>query len=151
MVTRTKTKADVTEEVTAALSKIVKSAKRSMRTEMEAVGLTVPQAMTLHAVAGAGGRLSARDIGRECDMLASTTTGVIDRLEQHGYVQRERDESDRRVVWINLTPEGERVQSQLGGFFSQFGRTFSILPMRDLEQLSDILGRVAAAIEKEGR
>ncbi len=54
-------------------------------------------------------------------------------------------------MWINLTPEGEQIQSTLGGFFSQFGETFSVLPAKDLEQLADILGRVATATEKEGR
>ena len=83
-------------------------------------------------------------------MLASTMTGVVDRLEQQGYVRRERDDHDRRVVWINLTPEGEQIQSTLGGFFSQFGQTFSVLGAKDLEHLAELLGRVAAAIEKEG-
>ena len=105
--------------------------------------------MVLHTLAAADERLSARELGRECDMLASTMTGVVDRLEQQGYVQRERDDHDRRVVWINLTPAGERVQSTLGGFFSQFGQTFSVLPAKDLERLAELLGRVAAAIEKE--
>ena len=105
MVVRTKTKADLTSEVTSSLQLIIKSAKRSMR---------------------AG-------------------------LEQQGYVRRERDDHDRRVVWIDLTPEGEQIQSTLGGFFSQFGQTFSVLGAKDLERLAELLGRVAAAIEKEGR
>ncbi len=149
MVVRTKTKQDLTNEVTSSLKQIIKSAKRSLRAELEEVGLTVPQAMVLHTLAAADERLSARELGRECDMLASTMTGVVDRLEQQGYVQRERDDHDRRVVWINLTPAGERVQSTLGGFFSQFGQTFSVLPAKDLEHLAELLGRVAAAIEKE--
>ncbi len=151
MVVRTKTKADLTSEVTSSLQLIIKSAKRSMRAELEEVGLTVPQAMVLHTLAASGARLSARELGRECDMLASTMTGVVDRLEQQGYVRRERDDHDRRVVWIDLTPEGEQIQSTLGGFFSQFGQTFSVLGAKDLERLAELLGRVAAAIEKEGR
>jgi DNA-binding MarR family transcriptional regulator len=150
MVTRTKTKADHLAEVTVSLKGIMKSAKRSMRIDLEQVGLTVPQAMVLHTLAGSEGRLSARDLGRECDMLASTATGVIDRLEQQGFVRRERDDSDRRVVWINLTPEGREIQSNLGGFYSEFERSFAVLGVKDLEQLADILGRVAAATEKEG-
>src|ERR1700753_4046983 len=111
MVVRTKTKADLTSEVSESLKLILKSAKRSVRIELEKVGLTTPQAMVLHTLAASDGRrLSARELGRECDMLASTMTGVVDRLEQQGYVRRERDDHDRRVVWINLTPEGEQIQ-----------------------------------------
>jgi DNA-binding MarR family transcriptional regulator len=38
-----------------------------------------------------------------------TMTGVIDRMERDGFVVRERDPHDRRVVMVRLTPEGERV------------------------------------------
>ena len=54
MVVRTKTKADLTSEVTSSLQLIIKSAKRSMRAELEEVGLTVPQAMVLHTLAASG-------------------------------------------------------------------------------------------------
>ena len=49
MVVRTKTKQDLTNEVTSSLKQIIKSAKRSLRAELEEVGLTVPQAMVLHS------------------------------------------------------------------------------------------------------
>jgi len=38
-----------------------------------------------------------------------TMTAMIDRLIQIGLVKRERDERDRRVVLVRLTPEGKKV------------------------------------------
>ncbi len=39
----------------------------------------------------------------------STITGLIDLLEQKGYLVRIRDRGDRRVVKVRLTPKGERL------------------------------------------
>ena len=35
-------------------------------------------------------------------------TGVIDKLEELSYVRRERSETDRRVININITPSVEK-------------------------------------------
>jgi len=39
----------------------------------------------------------------------STITGVVDRLEKKGYVVRDRVHEDRRVVMVQLTPNGRKV------------------------------------------
>lgn len=46
-----------------------------------------------------------------CD--ASNITGIIDRLEQRGLVERQVARDDRRVKHIIVTPEGERLRDQL--------------------------------------
>jgi MarR family 2-MHQ and catechol resistance regulon transcriptional repressor len=83
-------------------------------------------------------------------MLASTVTGVIDRLEAAGHVRRERDSRDRRVVWVVLTEEGERLVERIPSFFEHLGKAFTVLPARELEQMRESLLRVLAAGENEG-
>ena len=36
-------------------------------------------------------------------------TAAVDRLEKKGYVLRSRIEKDRRVIHVQLTPEGKRL------------------------------------------
>src|SRR3954454_23445821 len=36
-----------------------------------------------------------------------SAVGLVDRLSQHGLVERVRDDADRRQVRVKLTPEGE--------------------------------------------
>lgn len=43
----------------------------------------------------------------------SAITVMLDRLEQHNYVARTRDDKDRRVVLIHLTSEGRDKLSQI--------------------------------------
>jgi len=46
-----------------------------------------------------------------CD--ASNVTGLVDRLEARGLVQRRPSADDRRVKVIQLTPTGSRLRAQL--------------------------------------
>lgn len=43
----------------------------------------------------------------------STLSGLIDRAERKGVVQRRPSESDRRVVEVTLTPEGESAARRI--------------------------------------
>jgi DNA-binding MarR family transcriptional regulator len=40
---------------------------------------------------------------------SSTVTGIIDRLEQKGFVERSRISPDRRVITISLTDRGKEL------------------------------------------
>ncbi|MEZ4597323.1 MAG: MarR family transcriptional regulator [Chloroflexota bacterium] len=40
------------------------------------------------------------------DVSLSNMTGIVDRLEQHGLVERVRDDRDRRLVLVRATPAG---------------------------------------------
>jgi len=46
-----------------------------------------------------------------CD--ASNVTGLVDRLESRGLIQRRPSEEDRRVKVISLTPLGARLRASL--------------------------------------
>ncbi len=46
-----------------------------------------------------------------CD--ASNVTGLVDRLESRGLVQRRPSPGDRRVKVLALTPDGSRLRAQL--------------------------------------
>lgn len=145
MAARTMSKSELAAEVGRLWADVAMAAKRSIRPLLESEGVTMPQAIALQTLQAAGGRASARDLGRECHMLASTVTGVIDRLEHAGHVRRERDQRDRRVVWVALTDEGRELTERLPKFFEQIGRSFAVLPARELEQMRGSLLRVLAA------
>jgi DNA-binding MarR family transcriptional regulator len=65
------------------------------------------------------GRVTA---GRLAEMTGLTTgaiTGVVDRLEQAGLVRRERDDNDRRKVFIATVPENI---AKVGRFYEHLQR-----------------------------
>jgi DNA-binding transcriptional ArsR family regulator len=49
-----------------------------------------------------GGQMTAGELARATGLTTASITGVVDRLEQAGFVRRERDARDRRRVVIHL-------------------------------------------------
>jgi len=54
------------------------------------------------------GRMTAGRLAELTGLTTGAITGVVDRLERAGFVRRERDESDRRKVFIAPVPEQAR-------------------------------------------
>lgn len=50
----------------------------------------------------ASGPMTAGRLAEETGLTTGAITGIVDRLEQHGHVQRERDQKDRRRVYIHV-------------------------------------------------
>jgi DNA-binding MarR family transcriptional regulator len=51
------------------------------------------------------GRMTAGRLAELTGLTTGAITGVVDRLEKSGFVRRERDETDRRKVFIATVPE----------------------------------------------
>jgi DNA-binding MarR family transcriptional regulator len=60
----------------------------------------------------------------------STATGIVDRLVEGGYINRERSGSDRRIVTLGLTEAGSQLISSLKNLISEYVS----LIMEDLTQ-----------------
>ncbi|MFY1685231.1 MarR family winged helix-turn-helix transcriptional regulator [Micromonospora sp. WMMD730] len=53
-----------------------------------------------------------RDVADRCFVRPATLTGIVDTLERDGFVERRRDEADRRSVRLALTDKGrEHIRS----------------------------------------
>jgi len=71
-------------------------------------GLTPSQARVIFTLGGTDG-MTCKDIGDETLITKGTLTGVVDRLEEKGLVERWSVEGDGRKTIIALTRRGERV------------------------------------------
>jgi DNA-binding MarR family transcriptional regulator len=76
-----------------------------------------------------------------CD--PSNVTGIVDRLEARGFVERRVLPSDRRVKELLLTPAGERVQQCLMTVFDSVPG-LADLSDRELQALHDLLESAVA-------
>jgi DNA-binding MarR family transcriptional regulator len=54
-------------------------------------------------------RLSMSDIAENIMVNVSTVTGIVDRLEKKGFLERCRESGDRRVITIALTEKGRTL------------------------------------------
>jgi len=51
------------------------------------------------------------EIGERALLESSTLTPLLKRLEQLGYVRRQRSQDDERIVQVHLTPAGEALRT----------------------------------------
>ncbi|WP_127529858.1 MarR family winged helix-turn-helix transcriptional regulator [Paenibacillus kobensis] len=55
-------------------------------------------------------RLTMADISRRINKDKSTVTALVDKLVRLGYLTKERDQEDARVVYVALTPKGSELE-----------------------------------------
>src|SRR5512139_366275 len=74
--------------------------------ERTTLDLNVRQRLVIQSLGIAGSRPIAA-IGQQLGLTPSTMTGLVDRLEEQGYLRREAHPSDRRATVLRLTRKGE--------------------------------------------
>lgn len=62
---------------------------------------------------GHGGSLNVRQLSELTGTRASTLTGLLDRLENRGYLTRELDPGDRRSFRLPLTERGKATATRV--------------------------------------
>ena len=70
--------------------------------------VTMPQ-MKVLMLLGLHGSAPVSQLAQQMRVSPPNVTGILDRLEQHGWVRRTSDLHDRRVVRVVLTDEGQRL------------------------------------------
>ncbi len=60
-----------------------------------------------------GDGLPLRDLGLRAQIDATSTTWLVDQLEQASQVERKRNDTDRRIVHVWLTEAGRQAQAEL--------------------------------------
>jgi DNA-binding MarR family transcriptional regulator len=82
-----------------------------------AVGLEPQQHQLLLAVRGLPKEIPASigELAERLQIQHHSTVELVDRMVKHGYVQRRRDQADRRQVLLQLTAKGEKILRELAG------------------------------------
>jgi MarR family transcriptional regulator, 2-MHQ and catechol-resistance regulon repressor len=88
---------------------------------IEMGGLTHGQFAVMEALLHLG-PLNQCELGRKLLRSGGNLTVVIDNLEKHGWVLREREKEDRRMVVVSLTPSGRRL---IGSIFPRHARAIT--------------------------
>ncbi len=95
-------------EIMQSLRRIIKTIQDYSHKVSDEYGITGPQLWALKTLS-LNGNLSLGELSKRMYLHPSTVSGVVDRLEKKEYAFRERDQRDRRVVQVQLTPKGKRL------------------------------------------
>jgi len=108
------------------------------------LGLSFQQAMALgHLESDEPLPMSALAGALQCDN--SNVTGIVDRLEDRGLVERRPAEHDRRVKMLAITPAGADIRARLAERLEVPPEPLARLSADDQRALRDIMRRAFAS------
>jgi DNA-binding MarR family transcriptional regulator len=118
-------------------------AARSLEEFFREHGLTGQQYNVLRILRGARSPLPTMDVAERLIQKTPALTGILDRLEKKGLVQRERSEADRRVWLCSLTEAGLRTLDDIDPQLAAANR-------KALDRVRDDLDVLSAALQRLG-
>lgn len=106
------------------------------------LGLTCPQFDVISTLGNTPG-MTMGQLAEKTLVTKGTLTGIIDRLEKKGLVQREVPPENRRCFVIVLTPEGERVfEEAFPAHILYLKQRFGHLSAAELEEIRAALQKL---------
>lgn len=111
--------------------------------------ITAPQMICLYSVANQNS-ITLSQLAREVSLSASTVTGIVDRLESKGLVQRQRDGRDRRKIVLAITEAGQELTKAAPTLLQdRFSERLQKLPRQEQATIALSLERVVEMMEAE--
>ncbi|AKJ69393.1 MFS transporter [Pandoraea thiooxydans] len=102
--------------ITDSIGFYIARARNSLQMDMDAalktLGVNAPQMGVLLSIANRG-TATPFELSKDLVIDTGLMTRMLDKLETHGWLKRERSLEDRRVVNLYLTEAGERMSAEL--------------------------------------
>jgi DNA-binding MarR family transcriptional regulator len=135
-------------EVMAAWMKLQATAALQASARFGTLDLTMAQFRALTQLRNVG-RMSSGQLAAVLQVTPPTIVPMIDRLEAKGLVRRVNDKADRRLSWLELTPEG---QSTFGALFApvaqKVAQAFGQFSPEERELLKHLLEQISAQLDQ---
>jgi DNA-binding MarR family transcriptional regulator len=113
-----------------------------------AFDLSLPQAHALQ-VLEPGRAVPMRDLAARLRCDASNITGIVDRLEARGLVERRPAPGDRRVKALVVTAKGAALRASLVERLHRVPPALAGISTEEQRTLLDLLRRIAVACEQD--
>ena len=128
------------------LAECMQSFERLSGEHARQCGLTHAQ-FDIIATLGNTPGMSYKELGNKTLITKGTLTGVIERLEQKGLVERQRSEEDKRSFFVRLTPAGDAMFREVFPKVVERGRqVFAGYSAHDFDTLEKTLTQLKTVI-----
>ena len=113
-------------------------------------GVTPSQYNILRILRGEGKPLPILEVAERTVTVVPGITGLIDRLEKAGLVNRLRCQKDRRIIYVALTDKGTKILADLDQPVSALHRKLlGHLSQAELRELNRLLEKVREPLNDE--
>jgi DNA-binding MarR family transcriptional regulator len=139
--------ADPTDRIIADFRVTMTQLKCAMSERLLRLGVSMAQVNILYTLQRSGEMPMSR-LADVLNVSLSNATGLIDRLEERGYLERTRVPQDRRVVLVSLTAAGAQMLEEQDAMTDGLLRTvLARLKPRQLSTVAQATSDLRAAVE----
>lgn len=126
--------------------------QRDLAREFAGTSLTTARTRVLWEIARAGPS-TQQSLANRLEVSARNITGLVDALEEGGYVERAPHPTDRRATLVTLTPSAEELMREMQRDHEELSATLlaAVAPadrdafLRGIDAVSGRLGELVAA------
>ncbi len=137
------------DDILRSLRRIIRAVDLYSRKLMTQTGLSGPQVLCLRRLAEQG-PMQTSHLAGEVNLSSATVCGILDRLEQRGFVIRERQSDDRRRVVVSLSEAGqEAIASAPPALQDSFLFRLRTLPSEQQHAIQQTLTRIVAMMSAD--
>lgn len=127
------------------LRRILKAMQHTLKAT-DGFGVIGPRLLAFKMISERNG-LSVRELAEEMCLTRAAVTRIVGRLEAGGYVSRDRDTEDRRVVMVRLTSKGtELLRKRLNPIAGDMSSKLRNLRSEDLHSIHRSVERLAEIV-----
>jgi DNA-binding MarR family transcriptional regulator len=110
------------------------------------VAKTLGRSTVIRTLYFAGRPMTHNEIGTELEITPGSVTYLVDGLERDGFAKRTVDTTDRRTVYVDLTPEGMEIATLMTPAIAGFSRDLCAeLTEEEKIQFRDLLYKYLAS------
>ena len=137
------------EELESLVQRLLVAEQSTFQGEVSRFSLTVPQYVTLAAIATFdGGKERMGLIAKMSRQCSATMTGIVDRLEAMGLVKRDNNPHDRRSVLVELTEAGwAKIEEVKGARRQRLAAVLASIEPEMRVRIYEVLLQYADALE----
>ncbi|MHB8895456.1 MAG: MarR family winged helix-turn-helix transcriptional regulator [Candidatus Geothermincolia bacterium] len=123
----------------------IRSVGMDMSMEVE---LSYPQILVMYVLLETG-PATMTQVADWLKISHGVATRTVDRLVEKGIVERERGESDRRVVMVKLSPEGsDYAEKMIGYHLDKMGEVLESVDPQELATFLKLLDKVDRQLDE---
>jgi DNA-binding MarR family transcriptional regulator len=137
-------RSDATSDIIADFRATMSQLKCASSERLLRLGVSMAQLHILYTLERTG-EMTMSHLADVLDVSFSNATGLIDRMEERGFIERYRVETDRRMVLVRVTPAGKTMLGEVDALSDELMR--SVLERLPVAQLIGVANAFSALRE----
>jgi MarR family transcriptional regulator, organic hydroperoxide resistance regulator len=132
------------------LGRVMRRVYEHYESRLSPYNLTAPQYMVFMALWIENG-ITIGELGQRVALDGSTVTGILDRMEKNGYVERRPNAEDRRSALVFLTEKAQKVGPQILKFADELDSSIREgHSAKDMVVFEHVLRELAESYQQKG-